>query len=137
MKFWHWSGLMVFALMTGVEMGDFTGLFQGLFALDQYAQASGLTTGQTLLRLIVLCLLTLGIAVASGWSLLGILQSGAYFSRASAIAAGLMVLYGLFQMVSATFLVAKMQSMTFTAGLVYLLLGVLAFFLSRKVLQVI
>lgn len=123
--------VVVFALMALIELGDSIALT--LMLRDRVAAAAALGTTPAIVAVhaIVLLLLAIQIVIGSLIALLGLLrQRWVNFRMGGLLAATGYVVSGGFQVLSALLLIKN--SWYALAGVVYIALGVLAFWLARS-----
>jgi hypothetical protein len=129
---WRLGGVIVFALFSLMEIGDFAGLVPGFSNPQDYADRVGISPQAETVRLVILSVLSLAIVFSSDLVIVGLLRRLAWTENAARAVGGLFVLYGVYQVVSANVQLTKNQTGVMIAGLVYALIGVLAVWIGAR-----
>lgn len=123
--------IIVFALFAIAEIGDLIGQVITLASPADTAQLLGITPRAEAIRAIILIALAVLVATNALVALMGMLTRSAFLFQFGALMTGVgLVLYGMYQILSALFQHGYMQ---FAAiGLVYAALGALALWFARR-----
>ena len=124
--------MVLFGLMFLAEAGDLYGLFLTLTDPVPAAERFGITTGAEILRSSVLLVLALVVAFGALFALIGLLLRSPVLFHRSALACSLgYVVYGLYQVADGALQVGS--AIVVVAGLIYVVLGGLAYAMYRSV----
>lgn len=132
MKGWRLVGVIVFSVFALMEVGDWLGLLPGYSDPNQYARLVGLSLEEEIFRLIMLSSLAAGIVVCSVATVVSLFRRARTARFTSAFAGSLFIAYGLYQLFAGMFQLRANQQAVLIAGVIYLLVGVVAIWLGRK-----
>ena len=123
--------MIVFALLAIAEIGDLIGLVLTLASPAEAARVLGITPRAETIRAIILIGLAVLVALNALTALAGMLTRSAFLFQFGALMTGVgLVLYGVYQILSAVFQHGYMQFAGI--GLVYTALGALALWFARS-----
>ena len=123
---------MLFGLMFLAEAGDLYGLFLTLADPEPTADRFGITVGAEILRSAVLSILALVVCMGALLALVGLLaRRPALFHTSALVCAIGYVVYGLYQVADGALQLGS--AVVVVAGLIYVVLGGLAFAMYRSV----
>ena len=126
--------MVLFGLMFLAEAGDLYGLFLTLADPAPTADRFGITAGAEVLRSVVLLILALVVGLRALLALVGLLlRRSTLFHRSALICALGYVVYGLFQVADGALQVGS--AIVVLAGLIYLVLGGIAYAMHRSVFE--
>ena len=126
--------IALFGLMFVAEAGDLYGLFLTLAEPGPAADRFGITTGAEVLRSGVLLVLALVVCLGALLALCGLLLRRPALFQKSALACALgYVVYGLYQVADGALQVRS--AVVMVAGLIYLVLGGIAYAMYRAVFE--
>ena len=124
--------MALFGLMFLAEVGDLYGLFLTLTDPVPAAERFGITAGAEVLRSSVLLVLALVVAFGAFFALIGLLlRSPVLFHRSALACAFGYLAYGLVQVADGAIQVGS--TVVVIAGLIYILLGGIAYAMYRSV----
>ena len=126
--------MVLFGLMFLAEVGDAYGLFLMLVAPAPTAARFGITVGAEVLRTAILLILALFVALGALLAVIGLRMRRRALFRQGAITCALgYVVYGLFQVADGALQIGS--TAVVLAGLIYVVLGGLAYAMHRSVLE--
>ena len=124
--------MVLFGLMFLAEAGDLYGLILTLADPQPMAERFGITAGAEVLRSTVLLILALVVCFGALFALVGLVARRYALFRRSALACALgYVVYGLYQVADGALQVGS--AVVVVAGLIYVVLGGLAYAMYRSV----
>jgi hypothetical protein len=124
--------MVLFGLMFLAEAGDLYGLILTLADPQPMAERFGITAGAEVLRSTVLLILALVVCFGALFALVGLVARRSALFRRSALACALgYVVYGLYQVADGALQVGS--AVVVVAGLIYIVLGGLAYAMYRSV----
>jgi hypothetical protein len=124
--------MVLFGLMFLAEAGDLYGLFLTLADPMPAAERFGITAGAEVLRSTVLLILALVVCTGALFTLVGLLaRRAALFHKSALVCAIGYVVYGLYQVADGALQLGS--AVVVVAGLIYVVLGGLAYAMYRSV----
>jgi hypothetical protein len=124
--------MVLFGLMFLAEVGDLYGLILTLADPQPMAERFGITAGAEVLRSTVLLILAIVVCFGALFALVGLITRRSALFRRSALACALgYVVYGLYQVADGALQVGS--AVVVVAGLIYVVLGGLAYAMYRSV----
>ena len=124
--------IVLFGLMVLAEAGDLYGLVLTLADPMPAAERFGITTGAEVLRSTVLLILALVVCTGALFTLVGLLiRRPALFHKSALVCAIGYVVYGLYQVADGALQLGS--AVVVVAGLIYVVLGGLAYAMYRSV----
>jgi hypothetical protein len=124
--------MVLFGLMFLVEAGDLYGLILTLADPVPTAERFGISSGAEILRTTILLILALVVCIGALFALVGLLLQRPSLFRKGALACAVgYVVYGLYQVADGELQVGS--TVVVVAGLIYVILGGLAFAMHRSV----
>jgi hypothetical protein len=126
--------MVLFGLMFLAEMGDAFGLVLNLADPAPTAGRFGITVGAEVLRTAILLILALIVALGAFLALVGLSARRPALLRQGAVACALgYVVYGLYQVADGALQIGS--TVVVVAGVIYVVLGGLAYAIYRSVLE--
>jgi hypothetical protein len=132
MQNWRLAGAITFAVFALMELGDFAGLIPGFGSPASYADLTGISPREQMVRLTILSVLAVGIGVASSVTALGLFRLTRWTQLTARVTAALFIVYGVYQIVTAMVQLGKNQVGVAIAGVIYILIGIAAVWIERR-----
>lgn len=124
---------LVFYLAVGIiELLEVIGEVFGFAELEVYAAFGGITPEQEAQRLGSLILLSTGVCLSAAFTAYGIHLNKSWSIRAGTITGFMLVLYGMYQILSGLFILNANQFSVITTGTIYGLAGLFSVWLVRQ-----
>lgn len=128
----RWAAILVFIFFSIMEFLDLAGLVSGISQPGLYEVSSGLRDQEGLFRLLILSIFSLGIGIVALLTATGIFRRKSYSHITAGITAILFISYGWYQIASAIIQLTSNQIGVVTAGIIFILFGVIASWLGNQ-----
>ena len=132
MRGWRAFALVFYLVVTALEFFEVVGDALGFGDLSSYAAFGGITPEQEAQRLGSLILLSGGILIAAAFSAFGVYGNKSWTVRAGTITGILLILYGMYQILSGLSVLQANQFSVILAGSVYGFAGLFSMWLVRQ-----
>jgi lipopolysaccharide export LptBFGC system permease protein LptF len=129
---WRAFALVYFILITVLTAAEALGDVLGFFDLPTYAQFSGIAPEMEFQRLVSLSILSTASAVAAAATAYGILREKSWTVRAGTLCGIVLLLYMMYQILSALFILNVNNFAIIGAGSTYGMFGLLGMWLVRR-----